>query len=734
MYIYVYLFLLTLLSAQKSLVQNDYRPDPDRLFGRSTSRVVVEGKIPVRFFEISNTEDLSTGVNITNSVYGGYSWSERYFSVCSSDPAINNSSSFSICKSQYAVDKMNFHLSKLNGAPDTTFVYESYQRIYDPINFNSENGHGMLDTYYSDPEINTSGYLNIIVTNSMTGLAGTTYLYQDITDENGAILIVEAEPVPSVLIHELGHVVGFPHLLEDTHIVTFEGDTINLPAISSPNCDPNYMSTWLDNNCEFENPNFTKEVDVNGDGNKDIISANSPRTGYGGKYGWHENLGNNMYSHHVIFEDIHSNNINSGDLDLDGDIDIVTASSEIWNNSGSFSWYVNDGYEIFTKYELSTNNPGASSIEIVDIDSDGDNDIIGGSMENSTLSLFINDGNQNFITQTINITYGDGFEIQSIDLDGDQDLDILIAGSEYVKHLTWFENTGNLNFTEHLIKEEAIVSAKPIDYDNDGDMDIITFDDRVRIYLNDGNGNFAETIYVGWGWDLGLYNPKELHIDDLDNDGTNEIIAAYMNGVCYWKWDGEYFTVDSIYTGSDIKNFFIKDMDEDGRKDIVISEHNPWKDIHEFDLFWVENNSVNGWQNLHGITEMLRLRYNTEQHSSAFGNLFSSWISHNSNMALDIQNDLTPKKITVHQNYPNPFNPTTQIRYDLEKNEYISIDIYNVTGHKVKSLIRNRQRAGYKSVTWDATNDLGQAVSAGMYIYTIRAGEFSSSKKMLFLK
>ena len=98
MYIYVYLFLLTLLSAQKSLVQNDYRPDPDRLFGRSTSRVVVEGKIPVRFFEISNTEDLSTGVNITNSVYGGYSWSERYFSVCSSDPAINNSSSFSICK------------------------------------------------------------------------------------------------------------------------------------------------------------------------------------------------------------------------------------------------------------------------------------------------------------------------------------------------------------------------------------------------------------------------------------------------------------------------------------------------------------------------------------------------------------------------------------------------------------------------------------------------------------
>jgi len=131
---------------------------------------------------------------------------------------------------------------------------------------------------------------------------------------------------------------------------------------------------------------------------------------------------------------------------------------------------------------------------------------------------------------------------------------------------------------------------------------------------------------------------------------------------------------------------------------------------------------------------MLRLTYDTEQHGSAFGDIFSSWISHNSNLALDVQTDLKPEKITVHQNYPNPFNPTTQINYDLQRNEYISIDIYNVTGHKVKSVIEGMQRAGYNSITWDATNDLWKLVSAGMYIYTIRAGEFIVSKKMLFLK
>ena len=127
---------------------------------------------------------------------------------------------------------------------------------------------------------------------------------------------------------------------------------------------------------------------------------------------------------------------------------MVTASSELWiNDSGTFSWHENDGAENFTRHEISSSIPGASSIIIADIDSDGDSDIIGGSKENSTFSLFINDGNQNFNTQTLNISAGDGFEIQSLDLDGDQDLDILVVGSEYVKHLTWFENNGNLSFT-----------------------------------------------------------------------------------------------------------------------------------------------------------------------------------------------------------------------------------------------------------------------------------------------
>jgi len=98
------------------------------------------------------------------------------------------------------------------------------------------------------------------------------------------------------------------------------------------------------------------------------------------------------------------------------------------------------------------------------------------------------------------------------------------------------------------------------------------------------------------------------------------------------------------------------------------------------------------------------------------------------------QQSLLPEAYTLHQNYPNPFNPTTQIRYELPSLGYVSVIIYDVMGHKIKSLINSNQEAGYRSITWDATNDLGQPVSAGMYIYTIQAGEFRQTKKMVLLK
>jgi len=86
------------------------------------------------------------------------------------------------------------------------------------------------------------------------------------------------------------------------------------------------------------------------------------------------------------------------------------------------------------------------------------------------------------------------------------------------------------------------------------------------------------------------------------------------------------------------------------------------------------------------------------------------------------------------KNYPNPFNPVTTLRYDLPENSHVNITIYDMLGRQVKNLINQTQDAGYKSVRWNATDDYGKPVSAGIYLYQIQAGEFVQTKKMVLLK
>ena len=93
-----------------------------------------------------------------------------------------------------------------------------------------------------------------------------------------------------------------------------------------------------------------------------------------------------------------------------------------------------------------------------------------------------------------------------------------------------------------------------------------------------------------------------------------------------------------------------------------------------------------------------------------------------------------PTEFALKQNYPNPFNPSTQIRYALPEESMVTITIYDLMGRKVRTLVNDVQSAGYRTVMWNATNDMGRAVSAGMYIYTIQAGDFVMNRKMVLMK
>mgnify|MGYP006075860751 FL=1 len=116
------------------------------------------------------------------------------------------------------------------------------------------------------------------------------------------------------------------------------------------------------------------------------------------------------------------------------------------------------------------------------------------------------------------------------------------------------------------------------------------------------------------------------------------------------------------------------------------------------------------------------------------------WTDHSETESIILEwLNLTDKKLVpgtyiVSQNYPNPFNPSTTLRYSMSKGELVNIAVYDMSGRLVKGLLNGYQNAGYNSIQWNATNNQGQSVSAGMYICIIKIGSYNTSKKMLLLK
>ncbi len=95
---------------------------------------------------------------------------------------------------------------------------------------------------------------------------------------------------------------------------------------------------------------------------------------------------------------------------------------------------------------------------------------------------------------------------------------------------------------------------------------------------------------------------------------------------------------------------------------------------------------------------------------------------------------VVPEQFFISQNYPNPFNPATTISYGLPDDADVRIEIYNILGQNVRTLVDEHQAAGYRSVIWDGNDDSGNQVSTGVYFYRIEAGVFNASRKMLLIK
>lgn len=93
-----------------------------------------------------------------------------------------------------------------------------------------------------------------------------------------------------------------------------------------------------------------------------------------------------------------------------------------------------------------------------------------------------------------------------------------------------------------------------------------------------------------------------------------------------------------------------------------------------------------------------------------------------------------PEHFALHPAYPNPFNPITSIRYDLSKDTPVQLNIYDITGRLVQTLVAGRQVGGFYEVQWDGRDANGISLPSGLYLYRLQAGSFVANEKMLLLK
>ena len=93
------------------------------------------------------------------------------------------------------------------------------------------------------------------------------------------------------------------------------------------------------------------------------------------------------------------------------------------------------------------------------------------------------------------------------------------------------------------------------------------------------------------------------------------------------------------------------------------------------------------------------------------------------------QEQIIPKEYSLYQNYPNPFNPNTTIKYDLPKDGLVSLEIFDILGRRITTLVNENRTAGGYEQTFNASS-----LASGVYIYRLQSSNFTSVKKLVVLK
>jgi len=358
----------------------------------------------------------------------------------------------------------------------------------------------------------------------------------------------------------------------------------------------------------------------------------------------------------------------------------------------------------YPNFPITLDNAFLNSPAIADLNGDGILDIICGNITGSLHAI-------NPLTAAnlpgfpVTMSSGTQNPITIANIDGDPQPEILVATSASAGQLLAYNHDGSLFYSKNIgsqIKSGTVLA----DMNNDGTKEIILVSGSGTIYVLNPNG----TDLPGFPMNIGNNTECTPVVAAFDGNYQPSIIFGDSNGYVHSvRVNGTQSPNFPIRIHGNVKiSAAVGDVDGDQDLDIVIPNDSG---MYVIDI------------------KRPALTYNWYCFLNTYnraGNTFQT---------TPVNDETTPVVLTeLAGNYPNPFNPETTIAFSLADTEIVTIDIYNMKGQKVRTLVNDRFDSGRHSIVWNGTDDNGRYVASGIYFYRMKSGQYTSSKKMILMK